>query len=118
MKIKTICNESPAAFDRAVNDWLSDGWVLKHYEVRSSSRGGSMFHALLVLPDPPAEVAAPALEPMDPFDALRSLKDICEGVSGDDCETDKCPLWSWCKQLPGNTSPHRWGLPEKGGALV
>lgn len=116
MKIKTVVEDRPSAFDRAVNDWLSDGWVLRHTEVLNYKDGTFRYNALLVLPDPPAEVATPAPETIDPLDALRTIKGICAGMSSSDCETENCPLHEWCRDIPGRYSPGTWRIPGEEAA--
>ena len=103
MKIKTVFNESAAAFDDEVNAALEKGYVLTN---RLSNQPDG-FIAELVLLDPPAEP-----EPIDPIRALWQVKEFCNNVPAGACCTDKCPLWAWCDQLRNGGDPTDWALPE------
>lgn len=100
MKIKTVFDQSAAAFDAEVNEALADGWRL----VRRFSDLPRAFIAELVLPDEPE--APPEPRPRDPFDALRVVRDFCDAHK---CEG--CPLIDWCsRHLPRNEGPADWTI--------
>ena len=118
MKIKTIRArlDNAATFDKEVNQAMAEGYQLARQDVIPGFRldGGNFLHnmlfAQLVLPDPEP---VPEAQPLDPFDALRSVQEFCDAVPVADCCTDRCPLYIWCDQLRSGGDPTDWLLPEK-----
>lgn len=114
MKIKTIRIRLDNAedFDKALNKALEDGYQLIRRDIVPGFRlsgGGylpNMLYAELVLPDPPTEP-----EQIDPFEALRQVKEFCGNIPPHTCE-ENCPLYRWCEQYAGETDPCSWHLPE------
>lgn len=111
MKIKTIVHDHPDDFDDLVNEALEDGYILEHRGTLQGTEVKVGHYARLVLLDP-----LPATTehlPLDPIEALHAIKDFCEGVSVEDCCSDRCPLYDWCTQLRRGGDPTDWKLPEK-----
>lgn len=107
MKIKTIWDTRPDRFDERVNQHLEEGWLLGKREVIPDTRNldDSVLYAELAMLDPAPEVDE--LPPLDPFEALRAVKEFCDTV--DECGT--CPLYDWCCQLQKGGDPTDWKLP-------
>lgn len=115
MEIKTIRDRLDDAwrFDRDVNAALADGWRLVRRDVIlpvQPNTGRTYFHTMLyaelVKLDPEPE---PEAQPLDPFEALRAVREFCDSTV-----CDGCPLNDWCaRHLPNNEGPADWGLPEE-----
>lgn len=116
MKIKTITGRLnyPDDFDREVNDAQEEGWRLVKREVLPGTPGNPnsprLLYAEMVQLDPEP---VPEAQPVDPFDALRQLRDFCEGMA---CVN--CPLHDWCpRHLPHNEGPADWDIPGEEAGL-
>lgn len=109
MKIKTVFNQSAAAFDDEVNAALGEGYQL----VRRLSDQPEGFIAELVLLDPPDADPEPELMDAQVVAAVRTIKAYCDTVTGEDCLGNRCPLAPLCDQLKEGKRPDEWKLPEE-----
>lgn len=115
MKIKTIIYKvnkaGMADFDKEVNEATAEGWRLVKREVLPGVDLGSAYfephlYAELVQLDEPE--APPEPQPVDPFDALRVIRDFCAAHN----KCGGCQLDEWCgKHLAGNEGPADWHIP-------
>ena len=55
----------------------------------------------------------PLLTPTAPWEAIRAIRAFCDGVSFEDCQSNKCPLHAWCDQLEHSEDPTDWDIPEE-----
>lgn len=106
MKIQTILSHNAAEFDERVNAAFEDDWHLAKREMLRDGFSGSVFYAELVKVD---EAPAP-----DPLEALRVVRDFCEGMPAEKC-LGKCPLTPWCAMYcaDDDLSPADWVIPEE-----
>ena len=107
MKIKTIYDTNCFDFDKKVNKALEEGWRLTSRQlVPPTSNSHDYLYAELVMPDP-------ILTPTAPWEAIRAIRAFCDGVSFEDCQSNKCPLHAWCDQLEHSEDPTDWDIPEE-----
>lgn len=106
MKIKTIRTNDTESFDIQVNKALEDGYRLAKRERVEYIGSKGDYYAELVLPDPAQEL-------IDPWEALRAVKELCDSISAEDCGANKCPLHTWCDNARANPEPTDWVLPER-----
>ena len=110
MKIKTVAHGflGAEAFDREVNEALATGWqVVRREVIPGGPLDSNKLYAELVMPDP-----APEPEAIDPFQAMRTIKDACLANAG---PCGDCPMAYWCWKLKQGGDPSDWELPEVEG---
>lgn len=123
MEIKTIVKRlgEPSVFDSKVNAALAEGWHMVKREVipggpmTENTAAHRMLYAELVKLDEPEPVETTEPETIDPLDAVRWIRDTCEGMDSDRCDNGLCPLWAWCMTTDNrvNEAPNKWHVPEK-----
>lgn len=42
------------------------------------------------------------------IEAIKTIKEFCEQISGDDCRNGKCPIGIWCKNHVRDDVPEEW----------
>ena len=111
MKIKTISRnfDHVSEFDTEVNKALEEGWELvKRAVIQATTEKypRRLLYAELIQLDP-----EPGPEQIEPWEALRQVKEFCASVPPHTCQTG-CPLYNWCEQLGEGGDPTDWKLPE------
>lgn len=104
MKIKTIQEKDPKAFDIEVNAAIKDGWTLANRGVITTDRVWAYFAELV-------QVEKPAVPELMPWQAaVLAMSDTCNAAK--ECNHKGCPMYDWCeKNLPDELPPGDWSLP-------
>lgn len=113
MKIKTIWApfDKSREFDAAVNEAVSEGWILTKRDVlpgqqyNDNNWARRILYAELALPDPPVETPEP--EAPDLLTCMAAIRAECYRH----VICDECPLHGYCDF----DAPPNWTLPEVKG---